>query len=193
MVAAADGEVGRWRRRALDRHLARCTTCRGDEARTGRILAALDALPFEHQVPGRLEQDVLRRVRVLASDEAEHRHPLDVTTWMRAFVPALGIGAVALLAYTVVRNPPPSGSSLRAGAPSRIVAEAPRAPARVAVRPPRTPLTGDPPPALAAQAELFIDLPILRNLEKLEYFDAIATTDGDDGANPPASDGPSNG
>jgi hypothetical protein len=34
----------------------------------------------------------------------------------------------------------------------------------------------DPPPELTARPDLFVDLPILRNLERLEHFESIQTT-----------------
>ena len=39
----------------------------------------------------------------------------------------------------------------------------------------------EPPPELAAAPELFVDLPLLRNMEKLEHFETIRTTTLDDG------------
>ena len=42
-------------------------------------------------------------------------------------------------------------------------------------------IPAEPPPELAAAPELFMELPILRNLEKLEHFEAIRTTTLDDG------------
>ena len=41
----------------------------------------------------------------------------------------------------------------------------------------------EPPPDLAARPDLFVDLPMLRNLDRLEHFEAIQTTtlEGQDG------------
>jgi len=46
----------------------------------------------------------------------------------------------------------------------------------------------EPPPALAAAPELFVNLPILRHLEKLEHFEAIQTTTLDDEPATPGGD-----
>jgi hypothetical protein len=49
-------------------------------------------------------------------------------------------------------------------------------------RPARSvPPPSEPPAELAAAPDLFVDLPILRNMEKLEHFEAISTTTLDDG------------
>ena len=49
-------------------------------------------------------------------------------------------------------------------------------------RPPGS-VPSEPPPDLAARPDLFVDLPMLRNLERLEHFEAIQTTtlEGQDG------------
>jgi hypothetical protein len=53
---------------------------------------------------------------------------------------------------------------------------------------------GEPPPDLAAAPEKFMNLPILRNMEKLEHFEAIQTTTLDDeSGSPPGKEPPSNG
>jgi hypothetical protein len=45
----------------------------------------------------------------------------------------------------------------------------------------------EPPAELASRPDLFVDLPILDNLEKMEHFDAIATMED---ADPTGSDTP---
>jgi hypothetical protein len=47
----------------------------------------------------------------------------------------------------------------------------------------RRTLPDDPPAELAARPDLFVNLPMLRNLDKLQHFDAIQTTtlDGHEG------------
>ena len=44
-------------------------------------------------------------------------------------------------------------------------------------------MPSEPPPDLAARPDLFVDLPMLRNLDRLEHFEAIQTTtlEGQDG------------
>src|SRR5262249_10934293 len=75
----------------------------------------------------------------------------------------------------------------RTGAPSGV-----RVARRGAMAP--SPPPNDVPPELAAQLDLFVDLPLLKNLEKLEHFDAIRTTTLDDTPTlPTGEEPPSNG
>src|SRR5215470_5386342 len=92
IIATRDGELGARRRRALDRHLARCGTCRAEQVAIDDVLAALDRLPDEADVPARLEQNVMRRVRALASDP-EPRGAA-ASQWLRVLTPTLAAGAV---------------------------------------------------------------------------------------------------
>lgn len=184
MTAAIDGELSPRRRRALDRHLAGCESCGRELVATERMLAAVAALPMETEVPARVEQDTLRRVRVLAAAESE------ASRWhgWRAFrLPAFALAsAMALaLAVGVMREsggPPvgmdpatPVGRVAVAPAPSAVPPAAESPEDLVASAPP-----AEPPGELAARPDLFVELPILRNLEKLENFDAIYTTTVED-------------
>jgi hypothetical protein len=135
-----------------------------------------------------LEQRTLRRIRAL---EDEGVRPF--AWWPRVSVPAMALGA-ALAAVVLVRVV----TTEDAGAPRgpavtprpQVAAETPRAagPAKPSVavagskRSPRAvaSVPKDPPPELAAAPELFVDLPMLRHLEKLEHFDAILATGLDD-------------
>jgi hypothetical protein len=170
MVTARDGELGTWRQRTLERHLARCPDCRAERAETDRLLAALDRLPGEAPVSARIEHEVLRRVRALADHDEGGRVGRGVPL-VRTVTPVLALAAVVALAVVGVRpgEEPTAGSG--------------REPTRVAARPPTTPepprrakapVPHDPPAALASHPELFVDLPVLRNLDKLEHFEAIA-------------------
>ncbi len=192
VIAAYDGELPSWRRRALDRHLAACEGCRAERASTDGVLTAIDTLAFEAPMPTRLEQNVLRDVRKLAAEEEQG----SAFGWLRAGVPVLATGAVALLAVVIVRGiEEPVGPTTTAPPAHRdTVAQvpAPSSSARVLARKARR-VPDEPPPALVARPELFMDLPILRNMEKLQHFDAIATTDTDDGRTPDAGGTPSNG
>jgi anti-sigma factor RsiW len=180
MAAAVDNELSPRQRRALDRHVASCASCQRELAATERMLASVAALPMEATVSARLEQDTLRRVRIVASDEAEAG---ERSSWWRSIrVPVMALASAAVLALAIgitresteVRAPERADQSPQARSVPAPAAPAPEA--RVASRPVPSPPPEELPPALAARPDLFVELPILRNLEKLENFEAIRTT-----------------
>jgi len=154
-------------RRRLERHLEGCAACRREAAAAGEVLTALAMLPLEAPVPPHVEQEVWRRIRAEADAEPARRR----TRWtaLGPALPALATAAVVVvgvvLARTALRNPDVA-----------VVAQHDLAVARRA----KHPVPSDPPPDLAAQPDLFVDLPIVRNLDKLRHFDTIAAMDGDD-------------
>ncbi len=198
MTAAVDGELSPRRRRALDGHLAACAACRRELAVTERMLTALEGLPMEAAVSARLEQATLRRVRLAAADEAERAPASPWRRWLPLPAFALATAAVLVLAIGIVRRtgdvpgapavrPAPKGDA-------RGVAPAPpsllRPPRRVAKGPP----PAEPPAKLAEAPDLFVDMPIIRNLDKMTHFEAIQTTTLDDEpATPDGQEPPSNG
>ena len=191
LTAAVDGELSPGRRAALDRHLAGCLVCRAERAATQTVLDALDALPMAPAVPAALEQATLRRVRVLAAEEAERRGTSGWRAWLPLPAIALAVTAVLVLAIAITRTADDRLPASGASAPTR-VARAHQAPSRasheaVAVAPPT-----EPPPALAAAPELFVDLPMLRKLDRVKHFEAIQTTTLDDDT-PDGEEPPSNG
>lgn len=162
-----------------------CASCAREQRATTALFTALGSLPMEADVPARLEQDTLRRVR-LAADEPPVR--AGWWSWLPRPLPALALVAtltVAVLVTFLQRGGPVTS---RVSAPATRVAKvdqprpsgAPVAVARAVRRAPR-PVPDEPPPVLAAAPDMFVDLPILRHLEKLEHFDAIRTTTLDDG------------
>jgi anti-sigma factor RsiW len=181
MNQALDGELRPRGRRALDRHLVACPGCRAEMATTQRLFEALDLLDDEAEVPAPLAHDTLRTVRLDVAEAPVARGRS--WGWGAVLTPALGAAAaVALMLSGIARQD--ESQQLALTAPARPVATA-KVPAqsRIAGRARRTaPPLDAPPPALAAAPELFIQLPVLRNLEKLEHYDAIRTTtlDGDD-------------
>jgi len=204
MTAAVDGELTPRRHRALDRHLGACAVCRRELADTERMLAAVEALPREAVVSAAVEQATLRRVRGLAAEEAERAA---ARRWWGGWpVPAFGAASAAVVALalgllwrgadspelTSVAPTPRPGAQVVARAPVPPVPAAQPA-VRPAERKPSVALPPDPPPALAAAPDLFMDLPILRNMEKLEHFEAIQTTTLDDEPGAPGADERSNG
>ena len=197
MTAAVDGELSPRRRRALDGHLAACAACRRELAVTERMLTALEGLPMEAAVSARLEQATLRRVRLAAADEAERAPASRWTRWLPLPAFALATAAVLVLAIGIVRRTGqvPGAPAVRPAPKldARGVAQAPpsllRPPRRFAEAPP-----AEPPAKLAEAPDLFVDMPIIRNLDKMTHFEAIQTTTLDDEpATPDGLEPPSNG
>jgi len=187
LTAAVDGELSPGRRTALDRHLAGCPVCRTELTTTDRMLRALEALPIAAPVPDALEQATLRRVRVLAAEEGDRAATSGWRTWLP--LPALALTAVLVLAIAITRTSDDRGSTPVVPAPERVARARPARPnlRAVAVAPP-----SEPPPALAAAPELFVDLPMLRKLDRVKHFEAIQTTTLDD-ETPSGEEAPSNG
>ena len=191
LTAAVDGELSPGRRAAFDRHLAGCPVCRAERAATQTMLAALEALPMAAAVPAALEQATLRRVRVLAADEAGRRAASGWRAWLPLPAIALAVTAVLVLAIAITRTADDGIPTSAARAPER-VARARPVPSRPNPEVPAVAPPAEPPPALAAAPELFVDLPMLRNLDKVKHFEAIQTTTLDD-ETPSGEEAPSNG
>jgi anti-sigma factor RsiW len=189
MVASADGELASRNRRALDRHLAHCPACRAEQVAAEGVLAALATLDHEADVPARLEQQVFREVRRIADEKPGAPARLWLKVW--GLAPSVAAGAVAVLAVVALREIGPSTTPTPTPSAPRAVATArPQKRPQVARR---GHVPADPPVDLASQPELFVDLPMLRHLEKLEHFDAIATMEGDTPTGPTDEPSPSNG
>jgi putative zinc finger protein len=198
MTASLDGELDPRRQRALDRHLAGCEACRSELAATDRVLTALEALPLEAPVPAQLEQATLRRVRLAAAEEAESTASPPWRRWLPLPAVALATAAVAILAVVNVRRTSEVSKPVTTARPAaRELAQAPRPTPRGDHQPHRVAKTEPPPnpPAKLAEApDLFMDMPILRNMDKLRHFEAIQTTTLDDEpATPDGQPPPSNG
>ena len=184
IIAARDGELGARRRQALDRHLARCGSCRAEQVAVEDVLAALDRLPADADVPARLEQNVMRQVRILASDPERTSGAL--SGWLRMLAPMLAAGAVAAAAIVSMRTTIERDPSLQV---TRPVAVASRPEPAAGARRTKARVPDEPPAELASRPELFVDLPMLRNMDKLQHFDSIATMDDDptDDVPPPSN------
>ena len=195
IVAARDGELTDRQRRALDRHLAECGACRAEQVSLEGVLSALDALEPAREVPARLEADVFRQVRGLA---AAGGPAWTLPEWLRRGVPAMAAMAVVALAVIGVRS-----SEVAVPRPNVTVAERPRVatPARapavakaetdapVVARRAKSRAPIDPPEELASRPDLFVDLPMLREFDKMQHFDAIATMEDADGGEAPSPNG----
>jgi anti-sigma factor RsiW len=199
MVAAVDGELASRRAQAFDRHVASCAACGGELALTRSILGHVADLPMETTVTPRLEQATLRAMRLAAAEEQEAparrwwRMPvLSLATVLATFA----VVAVGLRQYVDVPVAPGRGA-----APTRIARPAEKVTGPVRPAPGREPtvvarsrpvaptVPVEPPAELAARPELFVDLPILRHMEKLDHLEAIQATAIDDDASPGTDEG----
>ena len=182
IVAAVDGEITPERRRDLDEHVAACTDCLTELRATEALLGVLDSLPQEAEVPPLVEAGTLRRMRIAAADERERKE----RRWGWFPVPVLAAAGVAVLALAInlrpeggqvtpqPATPKAAGGRQLARAPEPEAAPAaPRREVAVAAADHDATPPADPPPDLAAAPELFMNLPIIRNMEKLEHFEAI--------------------
>jgi hypothetical protein len=182
------GELPPRRVEQLARHVERCEDCRREQVAYAALDRALGLLPTAAELPPRFEQDTLRRVRV-AADDADPREPGRIGRWVLLGAPALA--ATAALGLALHGGAPPDTgrvpTTAKAGGntPAKPAAvelaqgEAPTpATPQAGARPRRIvqAVPGDPPPELAARADLFVDLPMLRNLDKLQHYEAIQTT-----------------
>ena len=179
IVAAVDGEITPDRRRDLDEHVAACAECRTELHATEALLGALDRLPQEADVPPLVEAATIRRMRLAAAEEQERKE----RRWGWISAPVLAAAGVTVLVLTInlrrgiEEGLPGPGPAARVAPATRQVARMPDpapapeeevAVAAVEVAPPT-----EPPPDLAAAPDLFMNLPIIRNMEKLEHFEAI--------------------
>lgn len=188
IVLAADGEITPADRRRLDEHLAACQACRHEAAAVQSLFAALDELPMEREVPAAVEAVTLRRVRIEAAEEGERGRRW--WAWLPAPVlAAAGVGVLAVAigsrpgtapepvasapgtdtAPAVARAPVPAPPAAPADSPARAETRRLADAGPAAERSPK-----DPPPELAAAPDLFMNLPIIRNMDKLEHFEAIS-------------------
>ncbi len=197
MTAGVDGELTARRRQALDRHVDGCERCRRDRRASEALARALDALPGVSEVPAHLEQATLRALRLAAAaDDAPPERPWG--RWLGIGVPLAAATAATVLAVGLWGREAPLPTATRVARP----APAPEAPKPVQVARPAAPKPvapaaepkaaepqtqtvarivppTEPPPELADRPDLFVDLPILRNMEKLEHYDSIQTTTGE--------------
>src|SRR2546425_3624544 len=113
MVAAVDGELAPRRRRMLEDHVGSCPACRRDLAGTGEVLERVAGLATQCEVPSRLEQATLRRVRLLAAADEERSAARGWWAGLRAPALALATAAGAIVAGALNRGPggPPPGAS----------------------------------------------------------------------------------
>jgi len=173
-------ELPAGRVRRLSRHVERCEGCRRERTAYTALDRLLGALPLEASPSARLEQDTLRRVRLeAAGDDAPEGGPW---AWLKVGAPALAGAAVLLLAVRAVSPPAaPSAPTSRAtpratSGTSHVTPPAPAGAQTASRRRSAGNVPSEPPAELAARPDLFVNLPVLRNMEKLQHFEAIQTT-----------------
>ena len=97
MVSQLDGEASGAEKERLERHLEDCGACRLERASLGRLGLALEVLRTPVAVPPTLEDDLVRRVRMLADEESP--------SWgerLRSWLPGPMLAAVAVAILVVV-------------------------------------------------------------------------------------------
>jgi hypothetical protein len=190
LVAYLDGEQPEADRARIEGHVATCLTCRREMDRIGKVNALLRSLPriepsadFDARMWQRLEAETARRSR---------RRGFRPAMWG---IPLAAAAALALVWYSSLSQPTP-GSLARPGHVGT-VANAPKDVARsvheveaVARAKPEEPADAAPieqanadlapedlPPELIEHPELFLRLPVVRRLDKLEHFEEVRTPD----------------
>lgn len=202
LVPYADGTLEGRRRSSLRRHLDGCGECGAEASVVERLLALLDA-GVDPEMPPELEVAVMRRVRAIAEEQAQRRGVF----WPASF--AAGLCAAGLAAYLVlggggatdpefsttevargVKDPGGAASATEPGGQTSTRPEV--AAAEVEALPPEIPAAeaeggsgvlahGSPPEDLRDALDLFVDYPIIRDLDKIERYDAIRVETGEDG------------
>jgi len=191
MMVALAGELSGRRSQRLTKHMDGCAGCRREWEAYTALDRVLGSLPLEAALPPRLEQVTLRDARL-----AEAEATKSGGRWLGVAVPALAATAVLVVAARLsLQNTEPAPAP---AAPARAVTAPPaRGPARAAERAPAPApspapaspqhrrvarsVPSQPPPELAARPDLFINLPLLRNLDKVQHYEAIQTIAVDGG------------
>ena len=185
MMVALAGELSGRRSQRLTKHMDGCAGCRREWEAYTALDRLLGSLPLEAALPPRLEQVTLRTARLAEAEATKSRR-----RWLGVAIPALA--ATAVLAVAVRLSLQDTEPAPTPAAPTRAVTVPPaRVPGRVAERAPAPApspapaspqrrrvargVPSEPPPELAARPDLFINLPLLRNLDKVQHYEAIQT------------------
>lgn len=179
---ALAGELSGRQPDRLGQHLERCPECRREWDAYTALDRALGTLRLEAALPARLEQVTLRRARLADGAHVPERR----RRWLGVAIPALAATAILVVAArqslvdSGTVSPPAAPEHTPTAAPQRL-AERPSTPAPTAAAPsrerrrPARVVPGEPPPELTARPDLFVNLPLLRNLDKLQHYEAIQT------------------
>jgi len=181
MLAALDGELGTAEHQALNAHLNGCEPCRTAADEIARLHRALTAMPRAADLPAGLKVATLRRVQGVLATEGRARARFEAGRWWWVAAP-LAATLAGVLLWRSLPGGPPSGSHLVAAKHSSAPVSPPAAEqiaSRAATAPGRdsSPDAPSPPPQVAEALDLFLEMPILENMEKLQNFDAIRTVD----------------
>ena len=188
LVAYLDGEQPETERARIEAHVATCLVCRREMDRIGKMNALLRTLPrvtpaedFDARMWDRLGAETAKRSR---------RRGFRPALWG---VPLAAAAALALVWYSSLSHVTPGVPGIP---PAADVASAPKAethPAHeaqaVARAKPAEPAEAAPieqanaeqlepedlPPALVEHPELFLRLPVVRRLDKLEHYEEVRT------------------
>jgi anti-sigma factor RsiW len=194
LLAALDGELGTAEREALNTHLSGCEACRTAADETARLHRALAGMAQVADPPVSLESATLRRVRGVLGEEAHARAGFGgggLWWWVAAPLAATLAGVLVWRSHpggapsgpALVEVPPMIAAEQRLAAgeaPNRRTEQAGSRPVGGTVRD-ESPEAPVPPPRVAEALDLFLEMPILENMEKLENFDAIRTVDVGEG------------
>ena len=188
MMVALAGELSGRRSQRLTKHMDGCAGCRREWEAYTALDRVLGSLPLEAALPPRLEQVTLRNARLAAAEATKSGR-----RWLNVAVPALAATAVVVVAARLslqdtepVPAPAPAAParpvtapSATARVPGRVAERAPAPAPSAAASPQRRRVVRDvpsePPPELAARPDLFINLPLLRSLDKVQHYEAIQT------------------
>jgi hypothetical protein len=187
MTMALAGELSGRRSRQLTKHMDGCAGCRHEWEAYTALDRVLGSLPLEAALPPRLAQVTLRNARLAEAEVTKSRR-----RWLGVAVPALAATAVLVVAARLSLQDTGPAPAPAPAAPTRAVTAPPaRVPARVAERAPAPApspapaspqrrrvargVPSEPPPELAARPDLFVNLPLLRNLDKVQHYEAIQT------------------
>jgi anti-sigma factor RsiW len=179
VLAALDEELSTGEREALNAHLRGCESCRTAADEIARLHRALAAIPQAGDLPPGLEAATLRRVRGVLAPEGRGRAGFEAGLWWWVTAP-LAATLAGVFVWRSLPGGPPSGSHPVPEQPASVVRPAaePSAPRTVAAGGrDSSPDTAAPPPQVADALDLFLEMPILENMEKLQNFDAIRTVD----------------
>jgi hypothetical protein len=187
MTMALAGELSGRRSQRLTKHMDGCAGCRREWEAYTALDRLLESLPLETALPPRLERVTLRSARLAEAEATKSRR-----RWLGVAIPALAATAVVVVAARLSLQDTEPAPAPAPAAPARAVTAPPaRVPARVAERAPAPApspapaspqrrqvargVPSEPPPELAARPDLFINLPLLRNLDKVQHYEAIQT------------------
>jgi hypothetical protein len=192
MTMALAGELSGRRSRQLTKHMDGCAGCRHEWEAYTALDRVLGSLPLEAALPPRLEQVTLRNARLAEAEATNGRR-----RWLTVAAPALAATAVVVVAARLsLQDTEPAPAPAQATPAHAGTAPPARVPARTAERAPAPApspaaspqhrrvarsVPSQPPPELAARPDLFINLPLLRNLDKVQHYEAIQTIAVDGG------------